>query len=155
MNTTASLKTDPTRYLVTLQRVLAGVCLLFLVAGWWDDSLGHGWGFQNVPFLFVTFVYVGLVVFSTRYKEVALGTSIGLMTGFLWTLYLTKLGIIFVLVRPSPSRTLFYHANLLLVGTGILTWAACYRSLDHIKLLIALFVSFTTVVLLLQALRLF
>jgi hypothetical protein len=142
-------------YLMILQRVLAGVCLLFLVAGWWDDSLGHGWGFQNVPFLFVASVYVGLVVFPRRYKEVALGTSIGLITGFLFSLFLTKIGIIFVLVKPSLSRTFFYDANLLFAGTAILTWAACYRSLEHVKLLIALFVSFTTIVLLLRALRLF
>jgi len=142
-------------YLMILQRVLAGVCLLFFVAGWWDDSFGHGGGLQNIPFLIVASVYVGLAVFSTRYKEVALGTSIGLMTGFLFTLYLTKIGIIFVMVRPSLSRTFFYRANLLFAGTAILIWAACYRSLEQIKLLIALFVSFTIILFLIQSLQLF
>jgi hypothetical protein len=142
-------------YLMILQRVLAGVCLLFFVAGWWGDSFGHGLGFQNIPFLLVASVYVGLAVFPRRYKEVALGSSIHLITGFLFSLFLTKIGIIFVLVKPSPSRTSFYDANLLFVGTAIPTWAACHRSLDQLRLLIALFVSFTIIVFLIQILRLF
>jgi hypothetical protein len=141
-----------TEYLMILQQVLAGVCLLFFVAGWWNDSLGHGWGFRNIPFLVVASIYVGLAVFPMRYKEVALGTSIGLIMGFLFTLYLTKIGIIFVLVKLSPSRTFFYGANLFFVGTAILTWVVCYRSLEQIKLLIAMFCSFAIISLFLHGL---
>ena len=135
------------------QRILAGVCLVLYIVGWGDEVLKNNFGLQDAPFLFVCLIYLGLTLIPSRYKEVALGSSIGLISGSLYSLYLTKIGIIFLVVKPSPFRTLFYDANLLFLGTGIVTWVACYRSLEHIKLLIALFASWMLISLALQTLR--
>ena len=142
------------RYLLFLHRVLGAVCLFLFVGGWGGEVLKYGFGLHDAPFVFVCLVYVGLTLFPWRYKEVAVGSSIGLITGFLFSLFLTKIGIIFLLVVPSPCRMLFYRSNLLLVLSGIFTWAACYRSLDNVKLFVSTFCSFMIVTLFLQGLRL-
>ena len=140
MSSTANAPADKTFFV--LNRTIAGLCLVLFVAGWWDDFVAPGNSFASgIPPVLVALFYVALTLCPRRYEDAALGLSIGALSGFL-TVRASKYGIIFALVKPSPVRTAFYYSNLLLLGSSILTWVICFKSLKQIRLVAALLCSF-------------
>ena len=127
-------------------RIVAIGCLLLYVAACYGDiSTGRDSISTIIFFLLVCLIYATCAAIPSRYKEVALGTTLGLVGGGA-AMYLSKYGIIFLLVKTSRALTLFWYSNLLLCLLALLIWIIFWRSVRHAIIVLSALSLFTTVV---------